>query len=226
MTADQIIAWLRAEGSPAGLAGMSRYGIPSQNAFGVPMGIMKRKAKEIGVDHAAALALWQHGQYEARTMAVFLADAAQLSSDQADAWCDDFDNWAICDTACFSLFDRLPFAWDKVHQWGGDEREFVRRAGFALIWALSVHDKTAANTAFTDTFSSFRRAATDKRTLVKKSVDMALRSVGKRNLTLNASAIGLAQELSKMDDKTARWIGTHTLREITSDKVQARLKPR
>ena len=34
----------------------------------------------------------------------------------------DFDNWAICDTACFHLFDRTPHAWRKVEQWAAQRR--------------------------------------------------------------------------------------------------------
>lgn len=50
------------------------------------------------------------------------------------------DNWAYCDAMCFNLFDRSPHAWARVTQWSGSEDEFVKRAGFALLWSLSVHD--------------------------------------------------------------------------------------
>ncbi len=201
---------------------MTRYGIPNDNAFGVPMGDMKRKAKTLGIDHPLAKALWAHGAYEARTMAVFLADPAALTQTEADAWVADFDNWAICDTACFSLLDRTPYAWAKLRQWAMDDREFVRRAGFATIWALSGHDKTAQEAVFTDTFDLFRMAARDDRPLVKKAVDMALRATGKRNRALNGAACALAEELAAWDDKNAVWIGRHALRELQGAKVQAR----
>ena len=35
---------------------------------------------------------------------------------------------------------------------------------------------------------------------------------------------GLAKEIQKMDSKTARWIAADALRELTSEKVQNRLK--
>lgn len=224
MTADEVIAWLKAEGTPEGVAGMARYGIPNTNAFGVSMGAMKRQAKALGTDHPTALSLWAHGAYEARTMAVFLADPIRLTDADADAWVADFDNWAICDTACFSLLDRTPYAWGKVPRWAADPREFVRRAGFALIWALSVHDKAADDSRFTATFDLIRAAAKDERPLVKKAVDMALRAMGKRNKALNAAGCDLAEVLAGETDKTARWIGNHALRELTSDKVQQKLK--
>lgn len=58
-----------------------------------------------------------------------------------DRWCRDFDNWAIGDTACFSLFDRTPHAWTKVEPWSTRRAEFSRGGAFALLWGLTVHDK-------------------------------------------------------------------------------------
>ena len=31
-----------------------------------------------------------------------------------NAWAAAFDNWGVCDTVCFHLFDRTPFAWEKA----------------------------------------------------------------------------------------------------------------
>jgi 3-methyladenine DNA glycosylase AlkD len=223
MTRDEVLAWLGTQASEEVRVGLQRYGIPNARAFGVPMGTMKRAAKRIGRDHGLARALWADGRYEARTMAVFLAEPGQLSPAEADAWCADFDSWAICDTACFHLIDRTPFAWEKVHAWAPDPREFVRRAAFALIWALSVHDKAADDAAFLDTFALVRAAAEDPRPLVRKAVDMALRATGKRNAELNRAARALSAELAARPDATARRIGRHALKELESAKLRARL---
>ncbi len=223
MTADEIINWLEHTGTPEQVADMARYGIPNDRAFGVPMGVMKKHAKQLGKDHAVARALWADGRYEARTMAVFIAEADRMPSEEADQWAADFDNWAICDTACFSLLDQTPYRWDKVHLWAPDEREFMRRAGFAMIWALSVHDTATADQVFIDTFPLMREAATDPRPLVKKAVDMALRATGKRNAALNRATRDFAQDLVGHDDKTAGWIGRHALKELESHKVLAKL---
>ena len=60
----------------------------------------------------------------------------------------DFDNWAICDTVCFHLFDRTPHAWRKVDQWSGRRDEFVKRAAFALVASIGAHDKQAPDAPF------------------------------------------------------------------------------
>ncbi|WP_306117225.1 MULTISPECIES: DNA alkylation repair protein [unclassified Roseitalea] len=223
MTVDAILAWLAGNGTPEGLASMARYNIPGDNAFGIAMGDLKRKAKAIGRDHDLALALWDIGKYEARVLAAEIADPARLSEAVMDRWCADFDSWAICDHTCFVLFDRTPFAWAKVHEWAPREAEFVRRAAYALVWALSVHDKAAGDAAFEKALALIEAAPEDARPLVKKAVDMALRAVGKRNANLNASARRTCAVLMDADTPARRWIGRHALRELESAKVQERV---
>jgi len=43
-----------------------------------------------------------------------VGDPARVTRGQMDAWARSFENWADCDTACFKLFDRVSFAWDKA----------------------------------------------------------------------------------------------------------------
>ena len=101
-----------------------------------------------------------------------------------DRWCKDFDNWAICDTMCFNLFDRSPHAWAKVTQWSKRRGEFEKRTAFALLWSLSMHDKRADDKQFVRSLALIERAADDERNFVKKAVNMALRAIGKRNRAL------------------------------------------
>lgn len=223
MTAAEVLAWLEAEGTEETVEGMTRYGIPNDRAFGVPMGEMRKFAKRIGRDHALALELWASGWYEARTVAVLVADPDEITREQADAWVREMGSWAICDTACFHLFDRTDFAWDAVPDWAASDEEFVRRAGYALIWALSAHDRAAPDDRFLEALALIERGATDERNFVKKAVNMALRATGKRNAALNDAAIETARRLAESDDATAAWIGRHAQRELESDKVQARL---
>lgn len=219
-----IVDWLRRSGTKKTREEMlTRYGIPNASAFGVPMGQMKKFAGAIGKNHQLALELWQSGEYESRTIAVFLDEPDAVTSKQMDQWVRDFDNWAICDTACFHLFDRTRFAWEKAPRWIASPQEFIRRAGFAMIWALSVHDKESENEVFVAALRLIENCPSDERPLVKKAADMALRAVGKKNMELNKSAITTAKRMAKMDDKHRSWIGNHSLREIESNKVQSRL---
>ena len=194
----------------------TRYGIHTKKAFGVMMRDMQKVAKSIGVSHELALALWDTGWYEARMVASMIDDPAKVTAAQMDRWCKTFDNWAICDTVCFKLFDRTPHAWTKVTQWSGKRDEFVKRTAFALLWALSMHDRRSGDAPFLRGLVLIERAADDERNFVKKAVNMALRAVGKRNPALKKAAMAVAQRLAGSQDATARWIGKDAIRELAS----------
>ncbi len=220
MSAAGHIAWLEAEADAAARAKLARYGIPQDNALGIAMGAIKKRAAR--VDHPTALALWADGRYEARLLAVHLADPAQTDSALMQVWVEAFDNWAICDTACFQLFDKTAARWEMAERWCVDERLYVRRAGLAMVWALSVHDKAAPDAQFETALGWIAAVAEDGRDHVAKAADMALRAVGKRNRALNAAALALCDRL-ETGGKTAGKLAAKARRELLSEKVRARL---
>jgi len=177
--------------------GLARYGIPSDNALGVTIGDVQKLAKKIGRDHDLAEALWQTGWYEARLLASFVDDPALVTPTQMDRWCRDFDNWGICDTVCFKLFDQSPHAWRKVPQWVKRRRnEFEKRGGFALMACLALHDKKAPDEAFMPFLSLVEDAVADDRNFVKKGVDWALRAIARRSPALTAAAAGVSRRMA------------------------------
>ena len=220
------LTWLKRHSSKRAREGMARYAIPSDNAFGVSVSDIRVLGKRLGRNHELAAALWATGWYEARMLTSFVDEPARVTSAQMDRWCRDFDNWAICDTLCFHLFDRTPHAWQKVTQWSGQRDEFAKRASFALLWALTVHDKHAGDEAYLQGLRLIERAADDDRNFVKKAVNMALRAVGKRNAALNTAAVATARRLADSPDAAARWVGKDALRELTSPGVNRRLAAR
>ena len=220
------LASLKRHSTRATLAGMARYGLPTDRALGVTMSSMKMLAKQLGRNHALAAALWKTGVFEARMLATLIDEPARVTAVQMDRWCRDFDNWGICDTACFALFDRTAQAWEMVPKWARERDEFVKRAAFALLWSLSVHDKDAPDAAFLRGLKLIERGAGDERHWVKKSVNMALRAIGKRNRVLHTAAVAVARRLAESDRPAPRWVGRDALREFSSASVHARLARR
>ena len=222
----EVLASIKRMGSKSVRDGMVRYGLPPDNAFGIPVGTMQKFAKDIGPNHELALALWETGYYEARMIAAFIDDPSLVTSAQMDRWCKDFDNWGIVDTVCFKLFDQTPHAWKKVVQWARNREEFQKRAAFALLASLAGHDKTASNEQFLSCLPLIEKAAPDERNFVKKGVSWALRTVGRRNLELHEACTALAQKLSESSDPTTRWLGKEAVREFKSAVVARQLKKR
>jgi 3-methyladenine DNA glycosylase AlkD len=223
---DAVVATLQRLGTRATRDGMARYAIPSDKAFGVTVAALRKLAKDLGRDHELAEGLWDTGWYEARMLASFVGEPERVTPTQMDRWCRDFDNWAVCDTVCFHLFDRTPHAWGKVEPWSRRQGEFQKRAAFALLWGLTAHDKHADDELFARGLVLIERAATDDRNFVKKAVNMALRSTGKRNPALHTAAIEVARRLADSSEPAARWVGKDALRELTGPSVTRRLATR
>ena len=223
MDVEAVVAWLERTGSTKVRDGMARYAIPADKAFGIPVGVMRKQAKALGRDHRLAAGLWATGWYEARMLAVLVDDPAEVTATQMDRWARDFDSWAICDTACFALFDRTPHAWGKVDQWAGKRPEFVKRGAFALLASLAAHDKRSGEAPFLHGLTLVETAADDERNFVAKGVSWALRCIGKRGPKLHAAAREVATRLAGSDDKTRRWIGKDALRDLASPATRRRL---
>jgi 3-methyladenine DNA glycosylase AlkD len=220
------LAWLESKSTQRDRENLARFAISTSKFFGVSMTNMKVLAKDLGRNHELAAALWDTGWYEARMLASLVDEPARVTAAQMDRWCRDFDNWAICDTACFCLFDRTPHAFRKVEQWSRKSDEFVKRAAFALLASLALHDKSAPDEAFADCLPLIEAAATDDRNFVKKGVSWALRAVGGRKFALHAPAVALAERLIESDSPVARWIGRDAYRELTGPIVRKRLAAR
>ncbi len=223
--ANGIVAELKAAGTAENRAGMAHFGITG-NTAGVSLAAMKPIAKRHARNHALAAALWQSGLHEARIMACDLDEPAKVTREQMDRWAADFDNWALCDGACLHLFVKTPFVEEKIWQWAGDEREFVRRAAFSLLACYTVHGKAIPDKVFADFLELIERHAADSRNFVRKSVNWALRQIGKHSRGLHRPALALARKLAAADDKSARWIGRDAVKELTDPKQIARLKAR
>jgi 3-methyladenine DNA glycosylase AlkD len=193
---------------------MARYGLFAPKVFGVSVGNVQTLAKQIGHDHDLALALWDTEWYEARLLTAFVDDPVRVTPSQMDRWARDFDNWGICDTVCMHLFDKTPYAWKKIDVWSKRKDEFVKRAAFALLASLALHDRNAKDAAFLKGLKTVRAGADDERNFVKKGVSWALRSIGHRNSALHAAAVAEAERLAESRDSTERWVGKDTLRDL------------
>ncbi len=215
MTAAQLLAQLEKKGSKRGVEGMARYGIVARKAFGVSVGEMRAMAKKIGRDHALADKLYKSGWQEGRMLAVLIDDPKLVTARQMDAWARGFENWADCDTACFHLFDKTPHAWRKIEQWSGRKDEFVKRAAFALLASVALHDKKAPDAPFLKSLKLIERESGDDRNFVKKGLSWALRGIGHRNPKLRAAALKTAATLAKSEIASARWIGKDAIRDLS-----------
>jgi 3-methyladenine DNA glycosylase AlkD len=219
-----VVKELRNVGDPAAVQGMMKFGIRGKEMLGVSVNVLRRLAKKVGKDHELALRLWDTGIHEAMLLATMVDDPASVTTGQMEKWVRQFDSWDLCDGCCGNLFDKTPFAYSKALAWSRAQAEFVKRAGFAMMAWLAVHDKSADDSRFIAFFPAIRKGSTDERNFVKKAVNWALRSIGKRNANLNVKAIAEATSIWKLDSKSAKWIAADALRELKSWAVKKKLR--
>lgn len=215
-SATEIIAHLESLRSQHNIDGMARFGIRPARPLGISIRTLRPLARTLGRSHDLADELWASGWHEARILAAFVEEPGKLTRREADRRAADFDSWDLCDQWCISVFRRMPFAWDKAQQWAGRRAEFVKRAGFSLFAVLAVHDREAGDDRFVEVLEAVEREATDERHYVSKSINWALRQIGKRNVRLKRAAIASARRLAKLDSRQARWVAADALRELGS----------
>jgi 3-methyladenine DNA glycosylase AlkD len=223
MQANEVLGRLEALESPKDREGMARFGIRPRRALGISVVKLRAIAKEIGRNHDLALELWASGIHEARILATIIDDPQLVSRAQMESWVQDFDSWDLCDQACMNLFWRTEDGVEMAFEWAGREEEFVKRASFALMARFATKRSKASDELLESFLPVIEKAADDDRNFVRKAVNWALRGIGKRNAHLNALAIECAERIRAQDTKGSRWIANDAHRELTSDKVRARL---
>lgn len=223
MTSAEILKELTSQANPRNVAGMARFGINPNNTLGIPIPFLRGIAKRAGKDHALALELWASGIHEARILAALIDEPEKVTETQLEEWVRAFDSWDVCDQVCSNLFDRTSFAYPKAFEWAGREAEFVKRAGFVLMAALAVHDKSASDSRLAKFLPLIKRHAVDERNFVRKAVNWALRQIGKRNETLRQKALRTAFAIERIGTTSARWVARDAVREL--EKKQFRRHP-
>lgn len=208
--------------SRAKIEGMKRFGIRPERALGLTTPQLRTIARATGRSQPLAEALWETGIHDARILASLIGDPVTITRATMDKWTRDFASWDVCDACCCNLFDRSLHAWSQIPKWAAKHDEFVRRAAFATIAGLAVHDKASENHVFIDALPLIEKYAFDDRNFVKKAVNWSLRNIGKRNETLCPEAIACAQRIRAQGTSSARWIAADALRELNRAKPKSR----
>ena len=223
-TVNEVLNAIKKISTPEGIKKKAYFGITEVGNFGLTSPQIKAIARDIGNNHELALELWKTSVHEARHIAVLIADKKLVTEKLMDKWVKDFNSWDIVDDCCGKLFCKTPFAYEKAVEWSRRKKEFEKRAGFALMATLAVHDKNARDLEFESFFPLLLNESHDERNFVRKAINWAIRQIGKRNQRLCKKAIKLSEVILKKDDKSSRWIASDTLRELKLYLSEGKIK--
>ena len=201
---------------------MKKFGIRYVKSYGLRLPQIRKIAKQCGKNHNLALKLWDYGYHETYLLATMVEESEKVDPIQLDRWVNAFYSWDLVDQACINLLRFMPQAIDNIFVWCDSDEEFVKRTAFSLIAVLAVHNK---DSDFDKYFEIIKEGSKDNRNFVKKSVNWALRQIGKSSLENNKKALKLAYEILKLDNKASKWVAKGAIRELESEKVQNKLKP-
>jgi len=199
---------------------MKRFGISYVKSYGLRLPQIRKIAKQCGKNHELALKLWDWGYHETYLLAPLVEEPQKVDSCQLNEWVNAFYSWDLVDQACINLLRFIPEAVDDIFIWCNSDEEFVKRTAFSLIAVLAVHNR---DSDFDKYFEIIKEGSTDNRNFVKKSVNWALRQIGKSNADNNKKALKLAYEILEIDNKASKWVARSAIRELESEKVQKKL---
>ena len=217
MEFDEIIHELESLSDVDYAQNMKNFGIQYVRSYGLRIPQIKRIAKSCGKNHELAQKLWNHGYHETYIMATLVVEEDKVTSSQLNEWVDEFYSWDLVDQACINLLRFIPEAWDNIFVWCDSDKEFTKRTAFSLIAVLAVHEK---DLDFTRYFDILKDGSKDNRNFVKKSVNWAIRQIGKIDFENNRKAIELSYEILEIDCKSSKWVARGAIRELESEKVQ------
>ena len=196
---------------------MKKFGINYVKSYGLRMPQIRKIAKQCGKNHELALKLWNYGYHETYLLATLVEEPKKVDSIQLNEWVNSFYSWDLVDQACINLLRFIPEAIDNIFTWANSDGEFVKRTAFSLIAVLAVHNKDAN---FDEYFEIIKEGSKDNRNFVKKSVNWALRQIGKSSAENNRKALKLSYEILEIDNKASKWVARGAIKELESEKVQ------
>ncbi len=203
---------------------MSRFGIDSQNALGVPVPEIRKLSKKFPHTVVVSRKLWATGIHEAMILSTMVFPPAELTAVIANEMVGDIKSWDVCDHFTGNLVANSSPALviELADTWGSDRREYVRRAAFSLIASVD-HSLMYGKENVQHFLCLIRDASDDGRNFVKKAVDWALREIGKSSNQNRLLALAAAEDILNNGSKAGRWIGDNARRELTSKKITDRL---
>lgn len=200
---------------------MKKFAIGYVRSYGVRLPQIRKIAKKCGKNHDLAEKLWNHEYHETYLLATMVEEPDKVTSKQLDEWVNTFYSWDLVDQACINLLRFLPVACENIFIWCDSDKEFVKRTAFSLIAVLAVHEK---DSDFDRYFEILKEGSKDNRNFVKKSVNWAIRQIGKTGPENNAKALKLSYEILEFDEKSSKWVVRGAIRELESEKVQKKFK--
>lgn len=115
---------------------MRENGLNYKLNFGVEIPRLQSIANEFQPDHDLAQALWKENIRECKILAGMLQPVDSFYPEIAEIWIENMPNAEIAQLTIINLFQKLPYASEKVFQWIAREEEMFQLCGYLLLARL------------------------------------------------------------------------------------------
>jgi 3-methyladenine DNA glycosylase AlkD len=197
MTLAHAMAALEKEGTAQARKTYTRHGA-GQPMFGVSFAALKTLRKRIGVDQELALALWDTGNFDARNLAVKIADPAKMSAADLDRWAK-----APCARMCAGYVAHLaaegPHARTRSEKWLAAPDEARRCVGWQLVGAMAMLDEDLPDAWFAARLAQIEKSIRSSPNARREAMLSALIAIGCRSAGLRKAATAAAKRIGKVE---------------------------
>lgn len=141
MDVQSVMAELESLGTEQNIKVYKRHGA-GDNVFGVSYANLKAMKKKIGVAHELAIELWNSGNSDARSLAMMLASAEELTPSVATQWMKDV-TYPLHASEVAGVVSRSATGLSKMRQWRKQKSEFARTVGYSILTHILKDDSDA-----------------------------------------------------------------------------------
>lgn len=165
--------------------------------FGVSFANLKLLKKKIKKDHDLAISLWETKNMDAMTLATYILEPKNVTSDQLNSWIRDVDYYCLMDVLMTAICTS-PIAIERMEEWTKSDDEWIGRAGWSLLANIAIKNKKLDDNFFMPYLEEIKVHIHNEKNRKREAMNSALIAIGIRNEALEQQAIEIAREIGKV----------------------------
>ena len=166
--------------------------------FGVSYAVLKTLVKRIGVDHELARALWGTGNFDARNLAIKVADPSSMSPTDLGRWARECRMPLLIGYVA-QLASEGPHASALAGKWSASSNAAESCAAWMLIGQMALRDESTPDAWFEKRISEIERKIHSAPNAQREAMNQTLIAIGCRSPGLRKTATAAARRIGKVD---------------------------
>lgn len=205
MTKAEVIAWLKAEQDPRGIANWKKHesAAGGLKSYGIGLTRLRKYAKTLGRDARLAKVLWRSDIYDAKVISLLIDDPKTLTVEQAEEQVEHLQGGYLAHvfSSCDATLAKAPFVRELAEKWIGHKDPVRKACGYGLVYEMSKSKKKSApdEAAFLGYVQGIEKAYAKAPIPVLMSMATALMGIGTRSKKLHKAALRLAKKIGPID---------------------------